>query len=261
MGGLADGWENRADSTDNPRMSLRVSEIHGSLNHIVRKAVTKHPLQFATLQHLVDHHAGGRLVRRAQALFNNVGAKLLPRQLRDIVLELPAEGFGKMRLAKVQNVLHNIVAKRILNKFERVGGNLGDETGSLVTGRVINASLQDTATMAMSPDGHTVPANRIVDELGVLRSEAVQALLDYVVSVQVLDQLDHMVLESADDRLSLLRSRNEFNHLLQSPSAVLVESNPHELRRSAGHERHALVIVGVFHQLLAEVVSERVCGG
>jgi hypothetical protein len=74
---------------------------------------------------------------------------------------------------------------------------------------VINASLQDTTTMAMSSNFHTIVRDRIVNELAnnqserlrgrcmkpyliVFRSELVQALLNDVVSVQVLDKNHNM---------------------------------------------------------------------
>jgi hypothetical protein len=72
---------------------------------------------------------------------------------------------------------------------------------------VVNASLQDTTTMAMSSNFHTIIRDRIVDELEsirkiksalrnpyliVFRSELVQAFLNDVVSVQVLDENDNV---------------------------------------------------------------------
>jgi hypothetical protein len=85
---------------------------------------------------------------------------------------------------------------------------------------VIDASLQDTTAMAMSSNFHTIIRNRIVDELTenqserlragwnnpyliVFRSELVQALLNDVISVQVLDENNNMQAQSQNNGMNL----------------------------------------------------------
>lgn len=59
--------------------------------------------------------------------------------------------------------------------------------------------------------------------------------------------------------LYLLRSGDEFDHLLQSASPMLIQSNLDHLRRSVVDEDRALVIVGEFQQFLTKVVAKGVC--
>lgn len=259
MGGLADGGEDWTNSVDNLGVGIRISKVHGRLNHIVGEGVTKHSLQLVPSEHLIDHHTANLVIRSAKTLLDDIGAELLLRQGRNVATEGLAERLGENGLSKVQDVLHNVVAKRILNQREGIGGDLTDQTGSLLAGRVVDAALQDTAAVAVSPNDDTVRTNGIVDELGVPGIETVEAFLDDMVTIQVLHQLDHVVLQSAHDGAGLLRSRDELNHLLQSASAVLVESNLDKLRRRVVHENGSLVVVGILQQLLAQVVTEGVC--
>jgi hypothetical protein len=68
--------------------------------------------------------------------------------------------------------------------------------------------------------------------LGIFRGETVETLLDDMVAIEILDQIHNTITESLDDRLSLLRSRNELDHLLQSASAMLVQGDLDQLRCS-----------------------------
>ena len=59
----------------------------------------------------------------------------------------------------------HIVTVRILDKGECVIGDLVNELHALMIGRVINATLQDAASVSVSGDFDTVGSNGIVDEL------------------------------------------------------------------------------------------------
>jgi hypothetical protein len=124
---------------------------------------------------------------------------------------------------------------------------------------MVNATLKDAAAMTMSADNDTASANSVKDELGVLGRQVVETLLDDVVAVEVLDERNDFVSESLGDDFDLLRGRNEFNHLLQSASTVLVERNLDHGGSGCADENSALSIVSVLEQLLAEVVAEGVC--
>lgn len=64
---------------------------------------------------------------------------------------------------------------------------------------MINASLENAAAVTMSRDLHTICGNRVVDELVILWGELVQAFLDDVVSVQVLNQHNDVQTEGEND--------------------------------------------------------------
>ena len=68
---------------------------------------------------------------------------------------------------------------------------------------MVDAALEHAAAMAMGANGDAILANSIEDELCILRLQVVQALLNDVVAVQVLNQLDDLVSKRKDDCLDL----------------------------------------------------------
>jgi len=54
----------------------------------------------------------------------------------------------------------------------------------------------------------------MVTDLSILGLQTVQALLDDMVAIEVLNELDNLALESVDDGIDLFASREEFDHLL-----------------------------------------------
>jgi hypothetical protein len=68
---------------------------------------------------------------------------------------------------------------------------------------MVNAALQNTASMAMSSNSHTVGTNSIIDELSILGGQTVKALLDNMVSIQVLDKVNDTIAKGVDDGLGL----------------------------------------------------------
>ena len=105
------------------------------------------------------------LLSSAKALLNNVGAELLFRQSSNLPIERKAQGVSEAFLLKIDDVLKNIVAERILHELEGAVGDLINEPSLLNAGGMINASLQHTTAMTMSPDHNAVSANCVEDEL------------------------------------------------------------------------------------------------
>ena len=79
-----------------------------------------------------------------------------------------------------------------------------------------------------------------------------------MVTVQILNQLHHSVLQGVDDSLDLLAGGDKFNHLLQSTGAMGIERNVHHFRSGIVDQHRALLVGGVLKQLLAKVVAERI---
>ena len=70
--------------------------------------------------------------------------------------------------------LTHIIAVRILNKGQRVVGDLIHELNALMIGGVIDTSLEYTATMAVSGNLNTVRSYRVVYELEANLSEIIK---------------------------------------------------------------------------------------
>ena len=83
--------------------------------------------------------------------------------------------------------MDDIVAEGVLDKCKGILCDTGDELGSLISGRVVNATLQDATTMAVCANNDTVLADCVIDEFGILGPKAIEAFLDDMVAIQVLD--------------------------------------------------------------------------
>jgi len=177
-------------------------------------------------------------------------------ELGNSVLEHHDQRLGEDRLVEIEDVLDNVVSERILNQNISIVRDLSNEPSLLITRSVVNATLQDTATMTVGSDINAVGANSIKDELSINGGQLVEAFLDDVVAVQILDELDNSVAKSIDDGLDLTRGGDELDHLLQSSGAVLVESDTDEIMRGVLDQDSTLLIIAILEQLLAEVVSE-----
>ena len=115
VGGLSDGRQDGTNGVDNVLTGFCVSEIHGRLDNVVGKRVAKHLLELIALQYFLDHVTSRRIVSSAKALLDDIGAELLLRKRRHIAREGATHRVGEQRLSKIQNVLDNVVAERILD--------------------------------------------------------------------------------------------------------------------------------------------------
>lgn len=68
---------------------------------------------------------------------------------------------------------------------------------------MVDASLKNTASMSVGSHFNAVSCDSIVDKLVILRRELVQALLDDVIAVQILDQDNNGEAKSNDDGVDL----------------------------------------------------------
>ena len=84
----------------------------------------------------------------------------------------------------------------------------------------------------------------------------IQALLNHVVTVQILDQFHDATLQCFDDGVDLLRRIDEFDHFLKCPSAVAIEGNLHHLGCCVIYKDRTLVVGRVLKQLLAKIIAK-----
>jgi hypothetical protein len=109
----------------------------------------------------------------------------------------------KKGLKKLTDVLNDIVPERVLNKGEGVHGDVMDQLCLLRTSGMIDAALENTASMTMGTDSESVQARGVVDELGVIWAKMGQALLNDMISVEVLDERNNVITKCRDDSLNL----------------------------------------------------------
>ena len=79
-----------------------------------------------------------------------------------------------------------------------------DELNTLLLGCVVNTALEDAATMPVGSNFNTVSRDGIINELVVRRNKTIEALLDDVVAVEVLDEGHDVRREGSDDGNNLV---------------------------------------------------------
>jgi hypothetical protein len=193
----------RANSIDEQDGLVRRGVLESSLDDVIRERVAKKLLKLIGAEQLFNHYALGLRIGDANALLDDVGAELLPRQGADLAMEAQAEWAREGQLVQIENVLNNVVAERILHKLDAVGSDLANQVDLLVSRSVVDAALKDAAAVTMGADDDAVLSNRIEDELSILRLEVVETLLDDVVAVQILDEMNHATAEELDDSIDL----------------------------------------------------------
>ena len=181
----------------------RRSELERRLDNVVAVRIAHELLKLLDITELLDQHLLGGHLGTADALLDDVGAEHLLGELHNLTLEAFAHGRGESSVVQVEDVLDNVVTKRILDKVEAVRRDLANEVNLLVARRMIDAALKNTAAMAVGTDDDAVLAYGIEDELGLRGLEMVQALLNDVVAVQVLDEVDDLARQRLNDHLGL----------------------------------------------------------
>jgi hypothetical protein len=115
-----------------------------------------------------------------------------------------------------------VISIRILYERQGIVGDLVDKLYPLVLRSMVNAPLQDTASVAVCSNFNTIGRHRIVYELRnvvfvsdanvhehtlthliVLRCEFVETFLDDMIPIQVLDERHNMETKSKNDRMNL----------------------------------------------------------
>lgn len=177
-------------------------------------------------------------------------------QLANAALEHAYDRFGEAGLIQINDVLNDVVAKGILDEDTGIFGDSLNEPELLIAHRMVDAALEHTAAVAMRADLDAVVTNRVKDELGILGRQLVEALLNDVVSVEILDELDHAETEGFDDEMNLLRSIHKLNHLLQRPRAVLVEGDAYHVLRRVLDQDSSLVVIAKLEELLAQIITK-----
>jgi hypothetical protein len=203
IGSLADGRQDWAHDLDEMDTQSRWSKLERRLDDIVAVRIAHQVLKLLDVTELLNQHLLGGHLGTADALLDDVGAELLLRELHNLAPEAFTHGRGESSVIQVEDVLDNVVAEWILDKVEAVCSDFANEVNLLIARRMIDATLKNTAAVAVGSDDDTVLAYSVEDELGFRGLEMVQALLDDVIAVQVLDEVDDLARQRLNDHFSL----------------------------------------------------------
>lgn len=131
---------------------------------------------------------------------------------------------------------------------------------------MVDAALEDAAPMTMSGDLYAVRSYSIIDKLVVFRHKPVETFLNDVVPVKIFDKSHDVKRQSSNDRNNLIiipgvgltLGGQEINHLLNGSSSVHVQRDGDEVSCHGFTYEIPLLICGVFKQLLAQIIAERI---
>lgn len=182
----------------------------------------------------------------------------MSRELTDAASKGRNHWLGETWLIEIDDVLNHVVSKRILHKDSSMLRDARNEPRFLIARGMIDAALQHTTTMAVSAHLDAVIANRIEDKLRVQGGELIQALLNDVIAIEVLDQLDDAEAKGFDNEMDLLRSANVFNHLLQRSCSMLIECNSHHVLGRVLDQNGAFIVIAELEELLAQIITKGV---
>jgi hypothetical protein len=222
----------------------------------------------------------------------------LRRQARQVAVEVRDQIMLECWVGKIQHILYNVVAERILDQRERVVGNLLDQlqlwwwatatatesssisvakipgldeplskqqleqqstTYLLVLGGMINASLHHTTAMTVSGNFDAILSNSIVDKLIVTGRQSIEASLNHMVAIEILNEFDNTGLQCLDHELYLCRRGQALDHLLNGSCSMHVLGDQDEIRSYLLDDHQALLIIAMFEELLAKIVAKWIC--
>ncbi|KAI6769920.1 hypothetical protein HG530_004549 [Fusarium avenaceum] len=233
----SDLGQDRANGFHKTVLVMRSGILQSGLNDIVGKGVAKQTLHLLFVKQFVNDQILGRRLGAAQTFLDNVGAELVTGQFGDATLE---------------------VAKGVLDKDSCMLSDLRNKPDLLITRCVINAALKNTTAVSMSANLNTALANSVEDELSIGGSKLVEALLNDMVAIEILDQLNNFFTKCLDDEMNLLRGAHELNHLLKRACAVLVERNANHVLGSVLNQSSPLIVIAKLEELLAQIITKRV---
>mmetsp|Transcript_9391 Transcript_9391/g.34835 ORF Transcript_9391/g.34835 Transcript_9391/m.34835 type:complete len:211 (-) Transcript_9391:2052-2684(-) len=126
----------------------------------------------------------------------------------------------------------------------------------LLWSSIINTSLQHTATVLVRGNLHTSTSNCVVNELLVLGTQFLQASLNHMVSIQILDERNNVAFQGACHQFDLLGSTDALNKLLNCSGTVHIRGNFHEIIAHSTNDFRLVYIIAMLHQFLAQIVSK-----
>lgn len=256
IGRVSDRWEDRPDGFNQAVLLVWSGVLEGRLDDIVGKRIAQHLFHLVAAQHLLDYHILGLGQGTAQALLDNIGAELVPRQRTNTPTEGSHDGLSKGRIVEINDILNNVVAKGVLNQNSGMFGDALNQPELLIARGMINASLKDATAMAVSSDFDAVASDGIENELGIFRRQLVQALLNDVIAIEILNKLDDTESKGLDDEMDLLWCIHKLNHLLQSSCAMLIQSNANHVVGCILDEDSPFVVIAELEELLAQIITK-----
>jgi hypothetical protein len=129
---------------------------------------------------------------------------------------------------------------------------------------VVDATLENTTSVAMRGHLNAVSSNCVIDKLVVLWHKPIETLLDHMVPVKIFDEGHHMKRQSSDYRddlivvpgIGLTLGGKKIDHFLNSSGSVHVQGNGNKVPSDGFTNEIPLLIRRIFEQFLAQIVAK-----
>lgn len=154
-------------------------------------------------------------------------------------------------------MLDNIVSILVLHKRDGAAQQLLEDGSGLLLVAVFQNPLDNSASVWVSCEGVHLSGEGIHDELDEMRWYFLDALLDDVVAVLVLDALHYIALEFLDE-LSLLVYLNNLKCLLDHSASVHLHREVEDMASELVGENATLLRCTVLEELLNYIVSKHI---
>ena len=119
------------------------------------------------LHNLSDHFGSDARTSHFETLFNYVRTELLPTERKQRPKEVFADNDADFGNVQVEDVLDDVVGKRVLDENLGVDGNAHGELGALGGVGCVNALLHDAAAVLVTGNLVAVLHHGLVNELRV----------------------------------------------------------------------------------------------
>lgn len=163
-------------------------------------------------------------------------------------------------LSVLENVLDDIVSKLIIGELVDISHDCVQDGPCLVVSAILKNPLYDSASVGVQTelaDSLGLVKHRVDDELDRLLRHLLDAFLDHMVAILIIDTVKHCILQLLYEELLLIES-DHFEGLLHNPTAVhglcQLENIAEELLCESG----ALELGPVLKEFLDHIVTEHV---
>mmetsp|Transcript_47175 Transcript_47175/g.152855 ORF Transcript_47175/g.152855 Transcript_47175/m.152855 type:complete len:307 (-) Transcript_47175:1106-2026(-) len=245
--GRAEGGQVRRDLCDEEGDNVVLADGEEGLDDIVcERVVQQRGERLGRGQLVGDHRDCGR-VARLEALFDHVGGELLEGELREAAAQRLHDRVRERRLAQVEDILHDVIAKRVDDELGREPHDLADDLLAVRRRGVVQAALQHAAAVPVRRDGEAIRDGAVIDARGQLGGQRGEAALHHVVRVHVADELHDRGQEGGAQGRLLGGTVGALHHLLHHARPVHVERDLDHPRDRAVDECGALLAGAVLH--------------
>mmetsp|Transcript_17641 Transcript_17641/g.36535 ORF Transcript_17641/g.36535 Transcript_17641/m.36535 type:complete len:441 (-) Transcript_17641:1913-3235(-) len=246
----------------------------GPLDNVVAKWIHHELANAFRVTHFFHVHFLDSFGASLQAFLHYIRTELLNRQQVHLANDTFADRVDIFIGADIQDILDNIVSVSILHKFECLFHNTVHQVRACFTGRGIQATLNDTATVTMTSHITDTVRHGIKDKLGILgtqlEDDALNDMVSMTINAETCRRRSQGVHEDVRGGFSfrvlvqhsiVLVLRTEFHNLLDTARTVQVQTGIDQTSADALDQHDTFLRSYLFQNLLKQVIAKRIHHG